>query len=175
MILSLGELSVRKNHQIIVKAIASLPDKERYIYVICGVGINGGTGEIIQSLAKKLGVHVILLGYRYDIPEILRCSDIGALPSIREGLGLAGVQSLAAGIPIVATAVQGIKDYVIDGKTGYLSSAFDVNGFAEGIRKLSKPEIRKNMAKACIKKAKEFDESISLNQRQRIYKIESLR
>ncbi|WP_295341168.1 glycosyltransferase [uncultured Subdoligranulum sp.] len=175
MILSLGELSVRKNHQVIVKAIASLPDKERYIYVICGVGINGGTGEMIQSLAKELGVHVILLGYRYDIPEILYCSDIGALPSIREGLGLAGVQSLAAGVPIVATAVQGIKDYVIDGKTGYLSSAFDVKGFAEGIRKLSNLEIRKNMTRACVEKAKEFDESISLSQRRRIYEMELLK
>lgn len=173
MVLSLGELSVRKNHEVIVRAIGSLPDKEKYAYVICGVGINGGTGEKLQQLAKEFGVNLKMLGYRYDIPELLKCSDIGALPSIREGLGLAGIQSLAAGIPVVATNVQGIKDYVINGETGYLSGAFDVDGFAVALQKLADYDTRLTMKDSCRKKAKEFDDQISMEQRTKIYEAET--
>lgn len=175
MVLSIGELSVRKNHEVIVRAIATLPNKDDYVYVICGVGINGGTSDKIQRLANDLGVKLKMLGYRYDIPELLKCSDIGALPSIREGLGLAGIQSLAAGVPVVATKVQGIKDYVIDGETGYLLSALDVNGFADAITKLSDYERRNVMRDKCRRKAKEFDEYISMKQRRNIYEVEMIK
>ena len=66
-----------------------------------------------------------------DIPEITAISDIGVIPSIREGLGLAGVQSLAAGVPVIGSSVQGIKDYIVDGKDGYLCAPFDDTAFAE--------------------------------------------
>lgn len=171
MILSVGELSERKNHQIIIKAIGQLKNKGNIVYAICGNGINGGTTNMLKQLAKEYDVDLRLLGFRYDIPEITACSDIGAIPSVREGLGLAGIQSLAAGIPVVGTDVQGIKDYIVEGKTGFLASAHDAEGFARGINSiisLSNAE-REAMKYRCIEMAQHYDVSVSTKQIEGIY------
>ena len=170
MILSVGELSHRKNHQIIIKALSTLENKSRYVYVICGRSMEStGTEYLLKDLAKKEGVNLILLGFRHDIPMITHCSDIGAIPSIREGLGLVGIQSLCAGIPLVGSCVQGIKDYIIDGKTGYLNHPFDYNGFADKIKLLSDEKNRFSMKNDCIEIAKKFDNTISHKQMRDIY------
>ena len=171
MVLSVGELSDRKNHQIIIEALSRIADKGKYVYVICGNGINGGTGEMLRELAEKKSVRLILLGFRHDIPEITVCSDIGAIPSVREGLGLAGIQSLAAGVPVVGTDVQGIRDYIRDGENGFLCSAFDADGFAEAIGKISSltaDHINK-MKESCHSVAREFDVDISKKEMENIY------
>ena len=170
MILSVGELSHRKNHQIIIKALATLENKNQYVYVICGRTIGTTDVEdILKDLAQKEGINLLLLGFRHDIPQIMHCSDIGAIPSIREGLGLAGIQSLCAGVPLVGSCVQGIKDYIIDGKTGYLNHPLDDRGFAEKIRLLSDEKIRLDMKKECLQTAKKFDISVSHKQMKDIY------
>ena len=172
MILSVGELSVRKNHRIIIEAISKLPDKEKFIYVVCGNGINGGTKQLLKELANQNKVNLKLLGFRHDIPEITYCSDVGAIPSLREGLGLAGVQSLAAGVPIVGSDVQGIRDYVQNKGTGYLCAADDANGFASAILKLSQvDEVEKRkMQSQCYEVASQFDTAVSRQEMVQIYK-----
>jgi len=169
LILSVGELSDRKNHQAIIRALSLIKNKDDYIYAICGNGVDGGTGLKLKELAEQLNVNVLLLGFRRDIPEIMKCSDIGAIPSIREGLGLAGIQSLAAGVPLVASNVQGIKDYVINGKTGYLCDPFDYTGLSEAIVKLSDLKTRQLMKDECVEMSSKFDLSISKLQREKIY------
>ncbi len=169
-VLSVGELSPRKNHGIIIDALAALENKDDYVYAICGNGIDGGVGEELKQKAADTGVDLRLLGFRFDIPEVIACSDIGAIPSVREGLGLAGIQSLAAGIPLVGTNVQGIRDYIKDGETGYLSLPYDAQGFAEGIVKLSNREVREDMKDACRKTAKGFDKEVSVCEMKEIYK-----
>jgi len=166
MVLSVGELSERKNHRVVIEALSLLPDKERYVYVICGNGIHGGTGQALQALADRLSVHLILLGFRTDIPEIMAVSDIGALPSLREGLGLSGVQSLAAGVPVAGTDVQGIRDYVKDGETGYLCAP-EPQAFSDAIARLT--GAREQMADACRRMAEQFDRSVAHAQMERIY------
>lgn len=170
MVLSVGEISERKNHQIIVKALGSLPTKDDYIYVICGREVGDGnlTKNLIQ-LAKESGVDLYLLGHRTDIPQILHCSDIGAIPSVREGLGLAGIQSLCAEVPLVGTAIQGIREYIIDGVTGYLLEPFDIEGFAEAILKLTDRDHRRELQKNCYEVAKRFDTEISKKQMAEIF------
>ena len=171
MVLSVGELSQRKNHQVIIRALAELQDKDNYIYVICGKEAgSSGVAQELEALAEECGVALYLLGHRNDIPQIMHCSDIGAIPSIREGLGLAGVQSLCAGVPLLGTPVQGISEYIKNGVSGYLYDPFDVKGYAEGIRLLSDPERRKNMRSDCIEIAKNFDMEIATAQIQEIYR-----
>lgn len=171
MILAIGELSVRKNHVVIVKALSNMPDKDKYVFAICGREMTaGGTSNEIRKLSDSLDVNTVFLGFRYDIPEIIRCADIGVMPSIREGLGLAGIEMLSAGIPIVGSDVQGIRDYVINGKTGYLCNPFAEQSFAEGIFKLSSEEVRRKMFVQCKLVANKFDKSISIEQRKRIFK-----
>lgn len=170
MVLSVGELSYRKNHQIIIKALALLPNKDDYIYVICGREVaNTGFVDGLLGLAKEKGVALYLLGHRDDIPQIMHCSDIGAIPSVREGLGLAGIQSLCAEVPLVGTDVQGIKEYIVDGISGYLCEPFDAEGYAKAISKLSEENHRRALSKNCYAIAKQFDSIISNRQMKDIY------
>ncbi len=170
IVLSVGELSARKNHQIIIKALGKIENKDDYCYVICGREVAGsGFAEMLEKLAQDCGVNLLLLGHRNDIPEIMHCSDIGAIPSVREGLGLAGIQSLCAGIPLVGTEVQGIKDYVVQGETGYLCSPYDEEAYKNAILALSDADLRKSMKNSCYEMAGQFDVAVSHKQMREIY------
>ena len=169
-ILEVGELSTRKNHKVIIEALSKINDKH-YVFLICGKAMsNSGTYDFLKKYAEEKNVRVIFLGFRKDIPEINRCADIAVLPSLREGLGLAGIEALASGVPVVGSNVQGIKDYVIDGKTGYLCSPRDADAFADKIQLLSDKDARFSMRKACVEKAEEFRLDISHQQMKNIYK-----
>ena len=171
MILSIGELSVRKNHIAIVNAIAQLKNKEKYVFAICGSKMTGsGTGSFIQESAKEKDVNVIFLGFRSDIPQIVHCADIGAIPSIREGLGLSGIETLCAGVPVIGSEVQGIREYVINGNTGFLCDPHDTNAFAMAIEKLSDKGYRDSLRENCLEIVNKFDKSISIRQRELIYR-----
>lgn len=170
VIMSVGELSKRKNHQVIIRAMHELGN-DNLVYLICGKIVEGqGTYHQLMELAKELNVDVRLLGYRTDIPEISRAADIGAIPSSREGLGLAGIEMLAAGLPLVASNVHGMVDYAIDGVTGFTAKPYDVHGYAECLAKLADSKTRMKMKCACVQKAKEFDITKSHLQRESIYK-----
>lgn len=170
MVLAIGELSVRKNHSVIVKALAKLKNKDDFVYVICGREMtSGGTGDEIRRLSADLGVTTIFLGFRHDIPEIIQCADIGVMPSVREGLGLAGIEMLSEGIPLVGSDIQGIREYIIDEKTGFLCNPYDVDAFADGLNKLADEGIRNHMKRWCKEIVKQFDTSVSVKQRQSIY------
>ncbi|EHV2901192.1 glycosyltransferase family 4 protein, partial [Enterococcus faecalis] len=96
----------------------------------------------LRNLSKKLGIEdrVKLLGHRDDIRELNAISNIAAFPSKREGLGIAALESLAAGLPLISSNVQGIKDYSIDGITGFTCHPEDIEKFAEHILRLYSDE-----------------------------------
>lgn len=120
LVLAVGELSHRKNHQIIIKALAKAQIPQA-VFMICGNAMtDANTKEELELLAKENGVNLRLMGLRDDIPQICKCSDIGVMPSIREGLGLSGIEMLASGLPVIASNVHGIVDYITDGVDGYL-------------------------------------------------------
>ncbi len=169
-LLSIGELSDRKNHQIVIKAMKENGNK-KLVYLICGKAVEGeGTYNYLKELAEKMDVRVNFLGYRRDIPEIAKAADIGVIPSTREGLGLAGIEMLASGLPLVASGVHGILDYAIEGKTAYLADPYSALEFSEAISKLEDKSERIKMKEKCILTAKKFDMSVSHEQRSKIYK-----
>ena len=162
LIISAGELIERKNHEVIIRALAKLCNRDVY-YAIAG---KGPLKNYLTELACKLGVsdRVIFLGFRTDIFELYHISDICAFPSKIEGLGIAGVEAMAAGVPLVSSNVHGILDYVIDGKTGYAIDPKDVDGYAEAIKKLvENPELRASMKEDCITAVAPFEISNALN------------
>ena len=170
LILAVGELSERKNHQIVIKALSQLREKN-FVFVICGKAMEEkGTYDLLVNLGKDLNVNVKFLGFRKDVPQITNCADIAVLPSLREGLGLAGIEALASGVPVVGATVQGIKDYVVDGETGYLCDPRDATQFARRIEDLTDPAVRHRMKGYCIKKAEEFSIDVSHRQMEEIYK-----
>ena len=169
LIISAGELIERKNHEVIVRALAKINDPDIY-YAIAG---KGPLKDYLINLAKDLGVseRVLFLGFRTDVFELYHAADISAFPSKIEGLGLAGVEAMAAGIPLVSSNVHGILDYVIDGKTGYAINPYDVDGFAKAIEKLAKDvSLRESMKEDCIKAVEPFELSNALNVMWDIYR-----
>lgn len=171
VILAVGEISIRKNHKIIVEALSLLPNKDKFVYVICGRE-HGGTDitDSIMSLASEYGIDVRMLGFRNDVDELCHIADIGVIPSIREGLGMAGIQQLCAGVPMIGTAVQGIKDYVVDGVTGILvADPYNAEMFADAIKRLEDADVRLSMAPQCIAMVEKFSMENSLKQRKDIY------
>ena len=155
VIISVGELSKRKNHEVIIKAISQLKSEHIY-YVVAG---EGERKAYLSKLSVDLGVQdrVKLLGYRSDIHALNEIADIAAFPSLREGLGIAALESLASGLPLISSNVQGIKDYSIDGVTGFVVESKEVHAYAEVIAKAcDNVNLRKEFASFAKKKAKEF-------------------
>ena len=138
LVFSSGELSDRKNQRVIIEALGKLNDRNIF-YVICGAGAN--YDEYIELANKyNIGNNVILTGIqpRERVLELCHVCDVGAFPSLIEGLGLSGLEILAAGKPLVASSVHGIVDYVIDGYTGMLADPHDSERFAACIEKMRK-------------------------------------
>lgn len=168
LVLSVGELIERKNHEVIIRAVAQIDNKNIY-YAICG---KGPLKDHLKSLSEQLGIsaRVLFLGFRKDIPELCHTADISAFPSKIEGLGLAGIEAMAAGVPLVSSNVHGILDYVKDGITGYAFAPDDVNGFSVAISTLSeRPALRKSMADECMKAVESFDLPNALRSMWNIY------
>ncbi|MCI6121151.1 MAG: glycosyltransferase family 4 protein [Lachnospiraceae bacterium] len=143
VLLSVGELLPRKNQQVIIKALGLVKDKDIQ-YILCG---KGRQLNELKQLAKDEGVmeQVHFLGYRKDVLDIYGQADVLAFPSRREGLGLAGLEAMYCGLPLITSNTSGPRDYMRDGKTGYMYDPDDVAGFAKGIQMLKKnPEIRKS-------------------------------
>lgn len=134
VIVSVGELMHHKNHEVIIKAI-SLLKNNNIKYIICGMGERL---KFLKSLSIKLKVEkkVYFLGYRNDVGEVLLASDIFAHPSRREGLGVASLEAMTLGLPIITSNVHGIKDYSLDNKTGYCLDPEDIKGFAKALKTL---------------------------------------
>ena len=169
LLLSVGEMIERKNHEVIIRALAKLNDPD-ICYAIAG---KGPLKEYLEKLSEELGIadRVFFLGFRTDVFELYRAADISAFPSKIEGLGLAGVEAMAAGVPLVSSNVHGILDYVIDGKTGYAVPPCDVDGFAKAIDKLAKdPALRESMRENCLNAVAPFEISNALNVMWDIYR-----
>lgn len=169
LVLAVGELSHRKNHQIVVKALAEV-NIPNAVFMICGNAMtSANTKTELEELADKLGVDLRLMGLRDDIPQICKCADIGVMPSTREGLGLSGIEMLAAGLPVVASRVHGIVDYISDGVDGYLCDPYNEHEFANAIKELSSEDIRSSMKENCWKYAEKFDKKFSYKKMREIY------
>ena len=125
-ILSVGELNQNKNHEVIIKAIALLKNPKIHYY-IAGIG---NKEEYLKKLANELNVHLHLLGYREDIPELLMSADLFACPSYREGLSVALMEAMAAGLPCVVSNIRGDVDLIQDGKGGFLCNPQSILEFS---------------------------------------------
>lgn len=168
VVLSVGELNKNKNHEVVIKAIAKINNPEIH-YVICG---EGRLNKYLRNLSKELNIEnqVHLLGFRKDIHEICKCSDLFAVPSHREGLGMAALEAMACGLPLVTSNVHGIMDYSIDGESGYNCSPTDVDSFSKYITTLYIDVDKRNeMAKKNTEAVRVFNQSNVLILMERIY------
>lgn len=128
IITMVGRWSYQKDQATIIRAIAKLPE----VYKLWLVGY-GEMEEVLKMLARKLCVNdrVLFLGLRNDIPNILKASDVVVQSSHIEGFGLAAVEGMAAGKPIIASNVEGLAKVVKD--AGLLFPHEDADTLAQEI------------------------------------------
>jgi glycosyltransferase involved in cell wall biosynthesis len=143
MVLAAGALVPRKGFDILIEALALLEEKP----LLCIAG-EGPEREALGALAARLGLasNVRFLGQRADLADCLQAADWFAMPSHAEGLGIAALEAMAMGLPVLASAVGGLGDLVVDQKTGYLLPPGAVNDWASALRRaLSDPASAREM------------------------------
>jgi len=113
-----------------------------------------GDGELRPDVERQiaeldLAGRVTLAGWQRDMPAVYAALDVLALTSLNEGTSVTAIEALAAGVPVVATAVGGMADVVADGQTGLLVPSGDVAAFAEAVAELLQaPERGRPLAQA---------------------------
>ena len=114
--------------------------------------VGGGPQQAaLERMSRRLGIseHVRFLGNRADVPALLRGMDVFVLPSLWEGMPNAALEAMAVGLPVVATAVGGTPEVVVDRVTGLLVPPGDPDALAESIaRLLYDPDLRYKMGRA---------------------------
>lgn len=132
-ILSVGELNDNKNHKIVIEALYKIKD-EHIHYAVAGVG---GRKKDLEQLVKTchLEKRVHLLGFRKDVPELLKVCDLYIHPSFREGLPVSLMEAIASKTPVLCSDIRGCRDLTSE-KDRF--DPTDVNGLADLIvRKMS--------------------------------------
>lgn len=110
ILLSVGELSRRKNHQVVLDALAGFLGKDVY-YLICG---QGAEREELQKKARALGIvkYVKMAGFQEDLVLFYQNADIFVFPSLQEGLPVALMEAMAAGLPCVVSDIRGNRELI---------------------------------------------------------------
>ena len=159
LILTVAEMTKNKNHSTVLKALALLknePGYETMHYLICG---RGAQRDALEAEAQQLGIweHVRFLGYRHDVPELCRCSDIFAFMSFREGMPVALMEAMSSGLPAVCSKIRGNTDLIEDGVDG-LFAENTPEGVAAAILKLyHDPALREKLGRAAAQTVSRFD------------------
>ena len=135
--LAVGRLAPPKDYPNMLQAFARLSaSRLDSTLLIVGTGpLQGQTEELIRSLG--LGDRVRLLGVRRDVPELMSAGDGYVLSSAWEGMPVVLLEAGAAGMPIVATAVGGNGEVVLDGRTGFVVPPQDPQMLAQAMMKLA--------------------------------------
>lgn len=160
LLTSIGELSKRKNHRMVIEALASPLVPEDLIYAIAGIGSLRGN---LESLAKKRGVasRVKFLGYRSDIRGLLAATDIFVLPSLQEGLPVALIEAMASGLPVVSSRIRGNIDLITDGEGGLLFDTGDIETLSHYLADLTtSPSLRAKFGSTSRARITSFDQEV---------------
>lgn len=133
VLLSIGELNHNKNHEVVIRALSGIRSENRPYYIICGVG---DLKSHLLTLCKKYGVsdQVVLAGFRSDISNIIRASDIFIFPSFHEGLPVSVLEAMAGGLPTIISKIRGNVDLVTDGENGFLFTPNDYQTLTKRIQ-----------------------------------------
>ena len=169
VMISVGEMTENKNHRTIIKAL-TLPQLENVRYLIIGGGI---CRPQLEEYAARLNVsdRVHFLGYRSDVASFLHAADVFVFPSYREGLPVALMEAMAAGVPAVASRIRGNVDLIQHGINGFLCDPSDEKSFADHISMLLSNDVLANsFSERSKEKIKKHDIENVLRAQQEIYK-----
>jgi glycosyltransferase involved in cell wall biosynthesis len=128
---NVARLAEQKGHRDLIAAAPAVFERHEDVrFVVAG---DGELRDELEELARPLGDRFTFLGARDDVPNLLASFEVFAFPSRFEGICLAVIEAQAAGVPVVATPVGGIRETVLEGETGWLVPPHDVVALAERI------------------------------------------
>ncbi len=166
---AVARLTAQKGLDDLLRAFARVaPERPDALLVLVG---EGEEAAALDALAAELGLsaRVRRVGFRRDVPEVLRALDALAMPSRWEGFGLALVEGLAAGVPCVAAAVDSLPGVL--GDAGLLVPPGDVPALAAALgRLLDEPALRADLARRGPAQAKRYDVRTMVEGYERVYR-----
>jgi len=132
--ISVGRLARIKNHGMMIRALGACGDPRARL-VLVG---DGPERLSLEALARELGLgdRVSFLGFRRDVDRLLASSIAFLVSSDHEGISVAVLEAMRAGLPVIGTRVGGMPETVLDGKTGVLVPKGDVAAMARAMRRL---------------------------------------
>ena len=167
IIISVARMDELKGHEYLLKTAQIINEA---VFVLVG---DGPERSNFEKLAGELGVkdRVFFLGYRDDIPALLKCSDIYVHPSLIESLGLSVIEAMAADKPVAASDISGIREIIKNGETGLLVPPQNSEALANAIRKyISDKSFSEKLARAGQARViKKFSAEEMLSETTKIY------
>ncbi|OHA34648.1 MAG: hypothetical protein A2928_03885 [Candidatus Taylorbacteria bacterium RIFCSPLOWO2_01_FULL_45_15b] len=144
-ILSVSRLVKKNGLDILIRALVKLPSE--FFLVIAG---EGGEKKSLQDLTRSLSLdaRVAFLGAvpNADLPALYQKADVFSRPSRSEGLGISFLEAIVSGVPVVAPLVGGIRDFLIDRRTGIVHASDDPDDLVRAIREA----VEDDSLRACI-------------------------
>jgi len=136
LVLTSARLHEQKGHAVLLRAATEVPGA---VFAFAG---DGPERAALEGLAAELGIadRVLFLGERGDVAELLAACDVFALPSLYEGSSLALLEAMAAGRPVVSSAIGGTDELIEDGVSGLLVPPADAGALAAALRRLLSDE-----------------------------------
>ncbi len=146
---TVGNLRPVKGHSDLIRAAAMIAQRYPSVRILLiGAELEPTTGDL-RRLCRELGLsaQVMFLGRREDATDLLQVMDVFCLPSLSEGMPGALVQAMAAGLPVIVTAVGGNPEVIVDETMGLLVPPQDPIALSQALRKfIEQPELRRRLA-----------------------------
>ncbi len=127
----------------------------------------------LKSRVKTLNLekNVVFAGHRNDLPELLACTDVLAMPSEHEGLPYSVLEAMASGTPVVAFAVGGLPEIIHDNETGFLVKPGDFDDFVDRLYAvLTNRELAARLGAQSLRRAQSFSVSAHVDELSEFYK-----
>lgn len=140
----------QKAHDVLLRALSEVRD-DRVRLLLVGDDPFGDGRRSAETLARelRLGDRAVFAGIRRDVPSLLAASDAFVMPSLWEGFGLAFLEAMSAGLPVVATRVSAIPEVVVENETGLLVPPSDASALSQAMTALAgDPELRARLGRA---------------------------
>ena len=139
LIVAVGTMEPNKNHLAILQALVEIDQRlSQRSWRVVVAGQDRFEKRRLREFAnaKGFGDRLHMLGHRDDVADILAAADVFALPSVREGLPVALLEAMMAGVPVVASCTGGVPEVITSENEGLLTPVGDVGGLAAALERL---------------------------------------